>query len=70
MGLIKITQLVVAIALILVILLQNKGAGAGGLFGGSNNVFLAKRGLDKTLFVLTIILTSIFFAVSILTALF
>lgn len=64
MTFLKIVQIIIAIALIIVILLQNKGAGLGSMFGGSNNVYLAKRGLDKALFVATIALTVIFFAIS------
>jgi preprotein translocase subunit SecG len=62
----KIAQLVVAILLILVILLQNKGAGLSKMFGGSNNVYLAKRGVDKTLFNSTVVLAILFATISIL----
>ncbi len=63
----KIIQLIVAILLIVVILLQNKGAGVSGVFGGTGgggNAFMVKRGLEKKLFVATIILSVLFFAVS------
>jgi len=62
----KIAQLVVAVLLIVAILLQNRGAGLSGVFGGAGNVYMAKRGLEKKLFVFTIILSIIFFAVSLL----
>ena len=70
MTFLKIAQIITAILLILSILLQNKGAGLSGMFGGSNNVYLSKRGLDKTLFVSTIVLTVILFSVSLGTVLF
>ena len=64
MAFLKIFQLIIAVALILAVLLQNKGAGLGGLFGGSNNVYSSKRGLDKILFIITIVLVITFFVVS------
>ncbi len=64
MNLLKILQIIIAISLIAVILLQNKGSGLGSMFGGSNNVYLAKRGLDKVLFGATIALTVLFFGIS------
>ncbi|MBD3248073.1 preprotein translocase subunit SecG [Candidatus Falkowbacteria bacterium] len=69
MTFLKLIQIAIAISLIIVILLQNKGAGLGSMFGGGNNVYLAKRGLDKILFVVTIVLVVLFFAVSLAAAL-
>jgi len=63
---IKILQIIVAVALMLVILLQNKGTGVGGVFGGGGNVYSTKRGLDKILFRATIVITVLFFVVSFL----
>ncbi|MDD4332537.1 MAG: preprotein translocase subunit SecG [Patescibacteria group bacterium] len=62
----KIVQIISAVGLMLAILLQNKGAGLSGIFGGNDNVFRTKRGLDKTLFQATIVIAIIFFAVSLL----
>lgn len=59
-------QLILAVLLIITILLQQKGAGLGGVFGGSGNIYSTKRGLDKILFHATIVLAVIFFAVSLL----
>jgi len=64
MNLLKIGQLIIAILLIVVILLQSKGSGLSGVFGGSGNVFMTKRGFEKKLFVATIILAVLFFAIS------
>ncbi|MDO8626529.1 MAG: preprotein translocase subunit SecG [Candidatus Magasanikbacteria bacterium] len=60
----NIIQLVLAIILILVILLQHKGSGLGSAFGGSSNVYSTKRGLDKILHYITIITSIIFFVFS------
>jgi preprotein translocase subunit SecG len=61
---IKIAQIVVAIALMVAILMQNRGAGLGGVFGGSGGVYLTKRGLEKKLFIATIVLAAIFLLLS------
>jgi len=66
MFLLKILQIVVAILLVLSILLQNKGASLSGIFGGSGNVYLSKRGFDKVLFYGSIVTAAIFFSVSLI----
>lgn len=69
LSLLKIAQVVIAILLMIAILLQNKGAGLGGAFGGTGGgVYLTKRGLEKKLFYATIVLAVIFILLS-LTAL-
>ena len=60
-----IAQIIVAIALILVAMLQVRGGGLGGIFGQADTVFRTKRGLEKTLFQLTIALVVIFIVLSI-----
>ena len=61
MNWIKIAQVVISILLIVAILLQNRGAGLGEAFGGSGGVYLTKRGLEKKLFIATIVLAVLFF---------
>lgn len=61
---IKIGQVIVAVLLIVAILMQNRGAGLGGVFGGGGGVYLTKRGLEKKLFTATIILAAIFILLS------
>lgn len=62
----NIAQIVLSVALIAAIILQSKGAGLGGLTGGeAGGVFRTRRGLEKTLFNLTILLAVAFFAVAI-----
>ena len=60
----KIGQVVIAVLLMLAILLQNRGTGLGSAFGGSGGVYLTKRGLEKKLFVATIVLAAIFILLS------
>ncbi len=62
----NVTQIVLAVALILAVLLQVKGGGLGGIFGQADTVFRTRRGVEKTLFRLTIILTVLFVIISII----
>lgn len=61
---IKIAQIVVSVLLMVAILMQSRGAGLGGVFGGTGGVYLTKRGLEKKLFIATIILAAIFILLS------
>lgn len=56
----NIIQIVVAVILIIVVLVQQRGTSLGGAFGGRGDVYASRRGLEKTLFILTIILGIIF----------
>jgi len=62
----SIAQIVLSIALTLAILLQVRGGGLGGIFGQASTVFRTKRGVEKTLFRLTIVLVVLFIAISII----
>jgi len=55
-----IAQIVVAIALIVVLTLQVHGGGLGGIFGQPDSVYRTRRGVEKSLFQLTIALTVLF----------
>jgi len=61
---IKIIQIIIAISLVTAILMQNRGAGLSGIFGGGGNVYMAKRGAEKILFIITIVLACLFFLIS------
>lgn len=55
-----VITLVSAILLIITILLQQRGASLGAGFGSSGELFTARRGLDKNLFDVTVILAVVF----------
>ena len=58
--------IITSIALVISIVLQSKGAGLGGLSGAdSGGVFTARRGIEKTLFWITIIFSILFFILAI-----
>jgi len=56
----QIIELVVAIALILTIIVQQRGSGLGGAFGSQMAAFYTRRGIEKFLYFATIILGTIF----------
>jgi preprotein translocase subunit SecG len=58
-----ISLIIISVLLILSVILQSKGAGLGGLTGAdTGSVFTARRGVERTLFRITIILSVVFFA--------
>lgn len=58
----NIALIIISVLLILSVILQSKGAGLGGLTGAdTGSVFTARRGVERTLFRLTIVLSVIFF---------
>jgi preprotein translocase subunit SecG len=66
----EIALIITSIALITSVILQNKGVGLGGLTGGdTGGVFTARRGIEKTLFWITIVLSGIFFILTLITVL-
>jgi preprotein translocase subunit SecG len=65
-----IALIITSVALIGSVILQSKGAGLGGLTGGdTGGVYTARRGIERTLFWVTIVLSVIFFALAIATIL-
>ncbi len=62
--------IITSIALIASVILQSKGAGLGGLTGAdTGGIFTARRGIEKTLFRVTIVLGVLFFVLAIATVL-
>lgn len=58
--------IITSIALVISIILQSKGAGLGGLTGvDTGGVFTARRGIEKTLFWVTLVLSVVFFVLAI-----
>jgi len=63
-----IALIIISIALITSVILQNKGVGLGGLTGGeSGGVFTARRGIEKTLFWVTVGLSVVFVVLTVVT---
>ena len=55
-----IAQILISTLIIVAVLMQNRGAGLSAVFGGGGNIYRTKRGLEKGLFTLTIILVVLF----------
>lgn len=70
MSAINIAQAVIAVILVALILLQHRSSGGlGGILGGGssmNEFYQRRRGLEKILFILTVVGISLFLLVSIL----
>ncbi len=63
-----ISLIITSIALIISVILQSKGAGLGGLTGAdTGGIFTARRGIEKTLFWVTIGLSILFFVLAVAT---
>jgi preprotein translocase subunit SecG len=58
--------MILAAALVASILLQQRGTGLGGAFGGEVTAYRSRRGIERTLFRLTIVLAVLFVLFSLL----
>ena len=64
----NIIQIIVSITLIIIILIQVKGETGGSVFGGGAGVARTRRGLERTLFNATVVLSVVFLLISFLSA--
>jgi preprotein translocase subunit SecG len=55
-----IAQILIAVGLIVVLTLQVRGGGLGGIFGQPDSVYRTRRGVEKSLFQFTIALVVLF----------
>lgn len=69
MSLLNVAQIIASVILVLIILSQVREAGSG-MFGSAQNTIRTRRGLERTMFQLTIVLIVIFLVVSTLSARF
>lgn len=68
MDIVQVAQLLIAIAVGASILLQARGTGLSSTFGGESTAYRSRRGLERVLFRLTIVLATVFVIVSLLGA--
>ena len=61
----NIALIIISVGLILSILFQVKGGGLGGIFGQSDTVYRTRRGVEKTLFQLSVVLAVLFVVLAI-----
>lgn len=66
----NLAMILVSVVLILVVLMQSKGSGFSGAFGGdTSSIYRTRRGLEKTLFQFTIGIAIIFVLLALLSSL-
>lgn len=68
MDLLQISQILIALAVGTAILLQARGTGLSSTFGGESTAYRSRRGLERTLFRLTVVLIIVFVIVSVVGA--
>lgn len=61
---IQIIQIILSITIIVLVLLQVKGGGLGSIFGGDGGVYRTRRGVEKSIYQMTIVLAIVFFLIS------
>lgn len=67
MNYLSIAQIIIAIVVIILIILQERSSGLSGVFGGSESgAYQTRRGIEKIIFVSTIVLAIAFAALSLL----
>ncbi len=65
----NIVQIIISVALIVLTVIQGRGSGLGNTFGGAGSVQRTRRGVEKLVYNLTIIMAVVFFLVSLISVL-
>jgi preprotein translocase subunit SecG len=60
-----IIQIILSVLLIVLISIQGKGGGLGSAWGGSSGAFHERRGVEKFVFQMTVVLSVLFLITSI-----
>jgi len=63
-----IVQIILSILLIALVTMQSKNLGTSAMFGGSGSFATPRRGFEKTLFNLTLVVSVLFFLVAVASA--
>ncbi|MFC1618214.1 preprotein translocase subunit SecG [Patescibacteria group bacterium] len=70
MSLFAIISIALAAVLIILVMIQNRGAGLSGVFGGDSAVFNQKRGSERIMHIVTIIVAVSFLAAALMNLIF
>ena len=65
-----VVQIFVSVVLIGVLLLQARGSGFSATFSSDSSIYRTRRGVEKTLFNVTIVLAVLFVVISIVSVIF
>jgi preprotein translocase subunit SecG len=66
----RIALIVISIVMIALVMLQSRGGGLGSMFGGDGSVYQTRRGVEKTIYNMTIVFSAVFLAISLFTVMF
>jgi preprotein translocase subunit SecG len=66
---INIALIILSVLLVVLVMLQTKGGGLGAIFGGDNGVYRTRRGVERTVFNLTIVVSVLFLVTAFISAL-
>ena len=64
MELLQTAQIVISISVATSILLQARGTGLSSTFGGDSTAYRSRRGIERTLFRLTVLLIAVYVLVA------
>lgn len=71
LNILFVVQTILAVTLIIALLLQLRGQGFSGTFGGgSDSIYRTRRGVEKTLFQFTIVLSIAFMIIAVVTSIY
>ncbi len=56
---VKIAQIVLSLLMIVLVMVQNKGKGLSSTFGGISGTYTTRRGLEKSIFMATIVVSTL-----------
>ncbi len=70
MDIVTIAQIVLAVILITLVLLQRRGTALGSAFGGGGEFYGTKRGAEKAIFRATIVVAILFLGIALANVLF
>lgn len=64
-NLVLVIQVIISVLMLIAILMQSQGSGMGTSFGGGGEFYRSRRGIEKLLMRITVILAVLFFITSI-----
>jgi len=66
----NVVQIILSAAVVTLVILQSKGGGLSRMLGGEGGIYKTRRGFEKTLFNVTVLLIVVFFVFSLLSVIF